>query len=197
MNKLVDKTFLNSLYHELNHLYDIFLNYQKNGNLNRYRKDVNRTNISDIHKCKEYWKEVFYRLFSKTELNALIASVYGGLMGIKSQRCNFHNDYKTTLAYKAYRFFLNNLDYVLPSMDEESTCSAIKQIKRNNIYSINNDGRIDDYKRFLKRLIKNRCGKLLNGIGKVASLYYDRSEDVGEQIFSCDYGEEIYDKKFL
>lgn len=197
MNRLVDKTFLNSLYHELNHLYDIFQNYQKNGNLNRYTKDVNRTNISNIHKCKEYWKEAFYRLFSKTELNALIASVYGDLMGIKSQRGNFHNDYKITLAYKAYRFFLDNLDYVLSSMDEESTYSVIKQIKNNNIFNINNDRTIDDYKRFLKRLIKNRCAKLLKGVGRTASLYYDRSEDVGQQLISCDYGEEIYNKNFF
>jgi hypothetical protein len=82
-------------------------------------------------------------------------------------------------------------------MNEESTYSVIKQIKNNNIFNINNHRTIDDYKRFLKHLIKNRCAKLLKGVGRVASLYYDRSEDVGEQIISCDYGEEVYNKNFF
>lgn len=197
MNKLVDKTCLNTLYHELNHLYDIFQNYKKNSNLERYTKDVKRTTFPQNINCEKYWREAFYRLFSNTELNALIASVYGDLKGIHSQRCNFHNDYKTTLAYKAYKFFIENLDYILSTTDDESIYVIIEQMRNNCCCNLTKkDGTADYYRYLLKKIIVKRCTAILKGIGKAASLYYDRIEDCGEKIINCDYGDEIYNQKF-
>ena len=192
MNELVDKTFLNVLYHELNHAYDIFKDYERNGNIERFNNDRLRAYSPQINTEKEnvYWKEVFYRLFSSTELNGLIASVYGDLQGIKSVRKNFHKDYKETLAFKAYEFFTRNLKYALERTDDESLKRIINKIP----HPIKSDN-INDIKVHVMDYVLKRCAKLLRGIGRAASLYYDRVEDKGEKWVHCDYGSELYEKK--
>lgn len=202
MNELIDRTFLNTIYHELNHLYDVFKNYEKDKNVVRYCNDVKRIsspNRIEDEKFQIYWKEVFYRLFSNTEFNALIASVYGDLQGMKSVRKNFHNDYKKTLAYKAYSFFLKNLDIGLYAMGDNDVLKIIEQMNKNGLSYIfhHKSSDLDKTKMYIENFIKKRCKRLLDGIGSVASLYYDKVENDGDKIIHCDYGDEIYTKKLF
>lgn len=45
---------------------------------------------------------------------------------------------------------------------------------------------LNEYKNHIIKLVEER------GVGKVASMYYDRIEDNGGKVILCDYGSEIY-----
>lgn len=192
LNKLNDTTLLNNIYHELNHAYDAFKAKIKDSGLNRYIVDSNRINYPSNVNFHEYWKEIFYHLFSKTEFNALVASVYGDLKAMSSKRENFHNDYKKTLAYKAYNFFIKNLTPIIDNMPSNDISLIMIQMKKNKIPFKADTNNCENTKKQLKNYIKNILARLLQGIGKVASLYYDRDEDVGDKIIHCDNNNDIY-----
>ena len=121
---------------------------------------------------------IIYRLFSNTELNALISSVYGDLESIKSERLNFHIDLKITQAYDLYLYIKENLNKIIYFL--ENNTQYIKpffnELDLNNIkinpYYKNEKGYLKEFKRKTNFQLK----LLLKGIGKVASLYYDNKE---------------------
>lgn len=198
MNQLVDRTFLNVIYHELNHAYDAFKNAEVKGNMFRYTYDVQRQNWTDNIDLNEYWKELFYRYFSNTEFNALVASVYGDLKSMKSERKNFHNDYKKTFAYTSYSFYTSTIRNVLKRMKNNELFIIINRMKNNGIPCRINTNDENEVRRYLLKYVLNKCAKLLRGIGRVASLYYDREEDKeGYKIINCDYDNGIYDRQDL
>lgn len=92
-NNVLDKrTFIGTLYHELNHKIDA-LYHKFNSN-----KETNPNGFTDVV-CDMFFKKIVYRLFSNSEINALAASVYGDLLAIDSCPENYQNDIKQTEAY--------------------------------------------------------------------------------------------------
>lgn len=179
--KLYDKTILNSLYHELNHLYEAWKELTRDGNM--YTAAIassrgGRRICSLPSPYKEYVNVMLYRLFSQTELNALISSVYGDLEGIKSERINFNEDIFWTSAYDFYLLFQEQLNeinlflkenpqYIRRFFNELNAKGVII-----NPYYKNDNGYLKEFNRKVKFYLKT----LIRGIGKVASLYYDNKE---------------------
>lgn len=126
------------------------------------------------------YRTIIYRLFSTTELNALAAGVYGDLSGIQSNRDNFSNDIKTTQAWYVYQYIRDRLpaiEYMKPKAYGE-----IRKRLMNTAMSFGGKNISDeDYKRRFITVTKERLKDLYKRIGRVASYYYDVTED--EAIF--------------
>ena len=179
---LYQNTILNSFYHELNHLYEAWKELISTKSMSLYAKGTKKSNINvdwfNDDDLNNILRLIFYRLYSETEMNAMIAGVFGDLQGINSTRKNFSNDIKTTHAYQVYnkiktelpiivQIFKDNLHLVKP---------MIKLLKANgfefNPYYKNEQGYIKEFNRRTQYLLKH----LIRGIGKTASLYYDSKE---------------------
>lgn len=193
-HSLFKKTLLTSLYHEINHVYECYKDVVKNkkvsdegvefGESPRYTKSSLRggkalgyeTPILSNKEDNFLLKKIFYRLFSETELNALIASVYGNLKGIGSKRKNFRNDMKCTKAYTVYTEIKDNYVRLFNSINDDNI-GILKRFLSDcdikiNPYSWTTDG--------VKKELKRKTGwllmRLFRGIGRAASLYYDNDE---------------------
>jgi hypothetical protein len=179
---LYKRTIYNNLCHEINHLYEAWKELTHSGTMEIFAKQATKasvdTNWFNDANLNNFFKLIFYRLYSETELNALIAGVYGDLTGMHSQRVNFARDIKRTQAYKVYlkiKIELNDVVEILK--DNPNLIGAILNIVKNygielNPYNKSPEGYIKEFKRKTLYLLK----QLLKGIGKVASLYYDSTE---------------------
>lgn len=179
---LYKHTIYNNLCHEINHLYEAWKELTHSGTMEIFAKQATKasvdTNWFNDANLNNIFKLIFYRLYSETELNALIAGVYGDLTGMHSQRVNFARDIKRTQAYKVYlkiKIELNDVVEILK--DNPNLIGAILNIVKNygielNPYNKSPEGYIKEFKRKTLYLLK----QLLKGIGKVASLYYDFTE---------------------
>ena len=181
---LFDRTILSSLYHELNHLYDMWHDLSKTGNLSRIGKSLKKT--GDIRRCvitndddtNSLIYEIVYRLFSETELNALISNVYGDLQGMKSIRKDFGGDLKKTKAYMIYNVLKKKLSSIYQeiSRDEQQIIKLRTYLETNGIF-LNPYGYSE--RAYLKEFVRKTTyllRRLYKGIGRVASLYYDTIE---------------------
>ena len=93
---LYQRTLTNSLYHELNHVYQAFIELKKYGgriNTTNFYNDIQKlrsesevNNLTSNSQVNNILNMVIYRLFIDTELNALISGVYGTLDAIDSKR---------------------------------------------------------------------------------------------------------------
>lgn len=179
---LYTKTILTSLYHELNHVYDYYQDIVKNqGFTNRYANSVKKSEIDTLgvslnNYSKELLEIIVYRLFSETELNALISSVYGSLQGCDSERKNFRHDIQETQAYFIYRQIKDNLPFLFRTIDENNYRQINASLNKSGI-NINpyNDGLVS-FKKAFREKINYRLNKLIKGIGRAASVYYDDKE---------------------
>ena len=179
---LYDRTILNSLYHELNHFYEAWKELTKTNSMSLFAKGVKKANAKTyalkndiVNQCIN---EIIYRLFSESEFNALVSSVYGDLQGFKSTRENFSEDIKKTQAYSVYETIKDNLPYMVRYFknnpnDIPHLFSALKYHGIEfNPYTKGPMGYIKEFNRRTKYLLK--C--LIRGIGRAASLYYDSIE---------------------
>lgn len=71
------------LYHEVNHLFEIYKDLLKNDNIDRFSKVAKRS-VDDLivfgnEQLDEAFTNLIYRLFSETEINAMISGLYGEL----------------------------------------------------------------------------------------------------------------------
>ena len=181
---LYDRTIISSLYHELNHLYDFWNDLKKTGNIKRSTKSI--TKIGDRSDCvitddkgvDDFIYGIIYRLYSETELNALIANIYGDLQSINSKRNDFQKDITKTKSYIIYSVIKNNLSALKKVMlSDESRIDKLKKFLDDNGIQLNPYGnsKADYIKEFIRKtayLLK----KLYKGMGRVASLYYDTNE---------------------
>ena len=179
---LYTKTILTSLYHELNHVYDYYQDIVKNqGFTNRYANSIKKSEIDTFDvsldvQNKDLLKLIVYRLFSETELNALISSVYGSLQGCNSERKNFRHDIKETQAYFLYHEIKDNLYHLFRAIDENNYRQINASLNKSGI-NINpyHDG-LMSFKKAFREKINYRLNKLIKGIGRAASVYYDDKE---------------------
>ena len=181
--RLLKRTIFGTLCHEINHLYDMWNDAKENEGLivPRYAATAKRSK-AEIGEDENDWAYnlIFYRLFSETELNALVASVYGDLAGMKSVRENFKNDIHSTHAFFVYKQ-ISNVYKKLFSMIDEDTANKIKQIFAAHGIRINPyTNSLQSFKKELIRKTAHCLNKLLNGIGRAASLYYDTTEEVAK-----------------
>lgn len=184
-NNVLDKrTFIGTLYHELNHKIDA-LYHKFNSN-----KETNPNGFTDVV-CDMFFKKIVYRLFSNSEINALAASVYGDLLAIDSCPENYQNDIKQTEAYKEYFYIKNNFEVlnVLPLEDYKIIQKTLASTILYPSGLTDKDG-VNIFKRRFITIVGQRLNKLLHMIGKVASFYYDlkRQDDEWKTIIN----EEIY-----
>lgn len=191
---ILEKTLFSNLSHEFNHLYLEYKHLLKNGNNVKYYIDTRNklisknTKFSEIPQFNNYLKTIFYRLLDYSELNALINSVYGDLAGINSERDNFHIDIKNTAAYYIYKSINNYFDDFCKVLDVDDW-NVIKKAYYN--MSNHRDNNLNAFKTYFIRLVKLRLTELINGIGKVASYYYDTKDDL-ELMESLKNDEMIY-----
>ena len=182
---LYDRSILTSLYHELNHLYDFWKAKTENHTMSRAVKTIQKTgmrlstgSVTSDPTINKLLKNILYRLFSETELNAVAASVYGDLEGLKSQRSNYKDDIVKTKAYYIYNQFKTNLEYVFNHfMLYNNEIPNLRALLNSCDISLSPYGTSDiaylkDFVRKCKFLLK----RLYTAIGKVASKYYDDDE---------------------
>lgn len=202
-NNVLDKrTFIGTLYHELNHKIDALyhkFNSNKEANPNGFTdvsrqgfalKNLNKIKFPD-EVCDMFFKKIVYRLFSNSEMNALAASVYGDLLAIDSHPENYQNDIKQTEAYKEYFYIKDNFE-VLNVLPLEDYKILQKTLVSTILYpsGLTDKDNVNVFKRRFITIVGQRLNKLLHMIGKVASFYYDskRQNDEWKTIIN----EEIY-----
>lgn len=202
-NNVLDKrTFIGTLYHELNHKIDA-LYHKFNSN-----KEINPNGVTDVFRqglalknlnkikfpdeaCDMFFKKIAYRLFSNSEMNALAASVYGDLLAMDSCPENYQNDIKQTEAYKEYFYIKDNFEIlnVLPLEDYKILQKALYPTI---LYpsGLSEKDNVNIFKRRFITITGQRLNKLLHMIGKVASLYYDSKRQ--DEEWATIINEEIY-----
>lgn len=179
---IYERTILNSLNHELNHFYEAWKELTTTNSMRLFAKQSTKANpnITCLEDSfNEKANQIIYRLYCESELNALIAGVYGELAGFKSTRQNFKKHLQYVQAYYLYgRMYmdLDDLIFYFQHMHPEHVRPFIWELKKLGIelnpYYKNDQGYIKEFGRRTKFLLK----MLLRGIGKVASLYYDSIE---------------------
>lgn len=183
-NRIIFKhTVFGVLSHELNHIYETYKRMLKRNDsialykVCRNRDDVLNTKFSDDTNKNEYIRSIFYRLLYKSEINALINSVYGDLETRNSKRKNFKKDLSYVAAYNVYHNIKNNIN-ILDTLtnNEWNNIMACYNIvgSDDNKKHINN---INSFKIKFKKQIISKLNELMKGIGKIASYYYDTEED--------------------
>lgn len=180
MGMLIERTVYNSLYHEINHCYDAYNDLKSNNYYYRFSKQGKKSHVPvDIFEdylSNKLFRLILYRLFSETEFNALIASVYGDLEGINSKRENFANDIKNTQAYDIYVTISKNYKLLYKKINDENI-TKIKELF--NEYEIHLNPYNNSTESFVKELSRKTnflLKQLIKGIGRTASLYYDNQE---------------------
>lgn len=178
---LLQRTVFNSLSHELNHLYEEYKRILKDGNNNYISNQsdnsyiIDNYSFSDNYEINELFHIIFYRLFTYSETNALINSVYADLDSLNSDRDNFKNDINNIQAFKIYRTIKNNYKILYKSISDNewhNVQTLYNNVNKNPIRSLNN------FKTFFNSFLTRRLNFLLRGIGRVASLYYDAKNDI-------------------
>lgn len=182
------RTVAEPLIHELNHARDTF--ERLNGAGCSYNPSSPMAQADAYHiiegKVSPQIGQIIYRLFSSTEVNALISSVYGDLSSINSKREYFKDHIRLTGAYNIY---LQLLDIV--KMIEEDP-DDFQEDFETLIQMFATDYRLDclnpmphcrrhpDIATFRKAFVEKAYKSLnaiLRGIGRVASYYYDVTEE--------------------
>lgn len=181
--RLYRKTLLNCLVHEINHKFDELKTAQKINNSRIYNDGKNfgelAMNIPFSHNAEitEFIQIILYRLFSSSELNALIASTYGDLMGMRSKRENYLDDREHLQSYQIYQYICQHF-YLLNQMSDEEWHYLRKFLDKDEKKVIGNENfSIQRYKNSFMRNVANCLQKLYEGIEQVAGTYYATFED--------------------
>ena len=179
---LYERTIYNSLCHELNHLYEAWKELLRTNSMWLYASKNCKANphitCFSSQELNRFLNQMIYRLFSESEMNAIIAGVYGDLAGFKSVRSNFHQDIKRTQAYKIYAAITDQLDVLRDTLieEKENVIRFVHQLRlfgiELNPYTKDADGYIKEFLRKTKFLLN--C--LIRGIGRTPSPSYDSVE---------------------
>lgn len=187
-NTLERRTVAEPLIHELNHARDMF--ERLNGAGCSYNPSSPVAQADAYHIIKEKVSPqiggIIYRLFSSTEINALISSVYGDLSAINSKREYFKNHIKITGAYNLYQQLLDVVKMIEEDPEEfrEDFETLIQMFatdyRLDCLNPMPNSRRHPDIATFRKAFVEKAykgLNAILRGIGRVASYYYDVTEE--------------------
>lgn len=181
---LYKRSLSNTLYHEFNHAIENNSRYDIN-DLRKsdgiYRQAVTLTNVRDVsfHSrpiVNEVVHAIVYRLFSETERNALIASVYGDLSGLDSEYIKWKDDIKRTQAYHLYKLIKINIEAVDTWLTERDWGKLKENIEGTEIFK-DKTGNAMAFRHAFWMKTERMLEVLYRGIFRAASVYYDSKED--------------------
>lgn len=169
--QLIPRTLYLVLYHEFNHMWE---NYQRlqNGVKNGLHDTLLKFNYQNIIKHATSNKDkdikdfcyVIYRLLCPTEVNALVASVYGDLQALNST--SYKEDYKQTQAYQEYIELKQTYIPYFEKLDVKTF------YKLHQYYPIKSNS-VKQYKDNFISLCNLKLTDLFHKTNKAASLYYE------------------------
>lgn len=171
-----------TLYHEINHAYDHYCSLMNvwNGN-ERYGKSSMKADdisLNDLTSLENgILNEICYRLFSETEFNALVASVYGDLENMNSERVNFRNDFKRTQGYETYKIIEDNYKIVFNSIKDPDILTIFGILQSRGVKFKYDKTNIVSIRKELIRKVRFLLEKLIWKMARAASLYYENKED--------------------
>lgn len=160
-----------SLYHELNHIYELYIYSVNNLDIRKYKKGSFSPNIIHMSFTKDEELNtnlniIFYRFFSNTEFHSFINGIYGELKNNPNIHC--FNDVKNTYHYIEYQKYLNifhNLRQIFNDINIKSLKIFMLFILKINLSKYSN-GEIYSY-------IRKRISYCLNKIDRsFKKLYY-------------------------
>ena len=192
--RLYRRTFSLSLIHELNHKYEELQCYLHNSvenfalNCKYFTQDIKNVTFSNDKDTDTFIKDVLYRLFTPTELNAFASGVYGELLGMKISRDEFIKDKDSVISFWYYfqlKKQFENLD--TNKVDWQALLKFFQQAKYSS-YKGNNSktsyikdfSNTNDIKVFANRFIKQvakRLNKLYTKMEQVANTYFSYADD--------------------
>lgn len=192
--RLYRRTFSISLIHELNHKYEELQCYLHNSvenfvlNCKYFTQDIKNVTFSNDKNTDTFIKDILYRLFTPTEMNAFASGVYGELLGMKISRDEFIKDKDSVISFWYYfqlRKQFENLDtnkvdwQTLLKFFQQAKYSSYKG-KNNKISYIKDFSNTNDIKVFANRFIKQvakRLNKLYTKMEQVANTYFSYADD--------------------
>ena len=185
-----EHVFYNTLYHELNHLYQLYCVMKKHGVRNaedsqpavvEHIKDLDREELKtkifsqDPNYFRaDYFSYLFYYIFDKFEFNAKIAGLYGDVKSFYDKNIKFDKAVEKTEAYGAHQILCRYLDAMVLSLSDKEFADMMNLLKLHGVKKVWNTKQS-----FLRRM-KFWLDKFLKKIGKTASLYYDELTDISE-----------------
>lgn len=192
--RLYRRTFSLSLIHELNHKYEELQCYLHNSvensvlNCKYFTQDIKNVTFSNDKNTDTFIKDILYRLFTPTEMNAFASGVYGELLGMKISRDEFIKDKDSVISFWHYfqlKQQFENLD--TNKVDWQTLLKFFQQAKypsykgNNNKISYMKDFlNTNDIKVFANRFIKQvakRLNKLYTKMEQVANTYFSYADD--------------------
>lgn len=181
-NRLIERGLYGALYHEINHAVDELNRWLKSNRKNNvYIQSQSilpqgSTDLSVLPDLNGLFQTIIYHLFSNSELNALISSVYGELCAMHSIRQNYRQDIVKTEAYQFYAYIRDLLPDLrkLPDKYLFQVYSKLKGSPLDISYKRSTSIR---YTKLFCDKVERSLRRLINRIGSVASLYYDTAEE--------------------
>lgn len=183
-NILEQRTFISTVFHELNHKIDELHHPEGEGTAYKQGDMLQRIRAIAFHdETMEFLlKKIIYRLFSNTEMNALISSVYGDLSAMGSKRQNYKEDIKKTEAYREYYTISRFMD-LLNVLPNEAYEILYKNLYGTALFPTRKEKPIG-WQKFKQKFIMTvgyRLSGLLKRIGKTAAYYYSMQEHLDKK----------------
>lgn len=192
--RLYRRSFSLSLIHELNHKYEELQCYLHNSvenfvlNGKYFTQDIKNVTFSSNKDTDTFIKDILYRLFTPTEMNAFASGVYGELLGMKISRDEFIKNKDSVISFWYYfqlKKQFENLD--TNKVDWQALLKFFQQAKypsykgnNSKISYIKDFSNTNDIKVFANRFIKQvakRLNKLYTKMEQVANTYFSYAED--------------------
>ena len=173
---------LGTLYHEINHAYDHYCSLMSvwDGN-ERYLKSVDKAGSISLDTLTPFENSILnsicYRLFSETEFNAVVASVYGDLENMDSELVNFRNDFERTQGYGIYKSIDDNYKIVFNSIKKSDILTIFGILRSRGVKFKYDKTNIASIRKELIRKVRFLLNKLFWKMSRTASLYYENKEE--------------------
>ena len=192
--RLYRRTFSLSLIHELNHKYEELQCYLHNSvenfvlNGKYFTQDIKSITFSNDKDTDTFIKDVLYRLFTPTEMNAFASGVYGELLGMGISRDDFIKNKDSVISFWYYfqlkqqfeNLDTNKVDWpTLLKFFQQAKYPSYKG-KNNKISYIKDFSNTNDIKVFANRFIKQvakRLNKLYTKMEQAANTYFSYADD--------------------
>ena len=188
--QIYEHVFYNTLYHELNHLYQLYCVMSKYNIESEEDSQPSKVEVIKNIESKDlmseiftrdkndiraiYFSHLFYYIFDKFEFNAKIAGLYGELKGYYKEYNTLDDALPNTDAYSTYKILYDNIDKMINSLNAFEFESMMNLFKSRGVKKVWNTKQS-----FLRRM-KYWLEQFMKKIGKVASLYYDELTDISE-----------------
>lgn len=192
--RLYRRSFSLSLIHELNHKYEELQCYLHNSvenfvlNSKYFTQDIKNVTFSEDKDTDTFIKDILYRLFTPTEMNAFASGVYGELLGMGISRDEFIKNKDSVISFWYYfqlKKQFENLD--TNKVDWQTLLKFFQRVKypsykgnNSKISYIKDFSNTDNIKAFANRFIKQvakRLNKLYTKMEQVANTYFSYAED--------------------